>query len=184
MFQASGDLGLEDEACTADRVVGVPVDDLLERDLAIQLGIEGQEHGTQASRAVGTKDAEPQTARRRVAHRTCYTRAGFAGVRPGLGEHHVNRKLLSDRVAQLGEPADKFVRIGLVAASFPQENFVVDQVEETLGMVPELGFTRHEGLDEDPIALLPGGTLLVPEALAAIRPFAQCRARVRVGPVA
>jgi hypothetical protein len=39
MFEPSGDLGLLEEPLAADRVVGVLVEDLLEGDLAVQLGI-------------------------------------------------------------------------------------------------------------------------------------------------
>ena len=48
VFQAAGDLGLEQEAVPADRVVGVAVEDLLERDLAVELRVPGHEHFAQA----------------------------------------------------------------------------------------------------------------------------------------
>ena len=43
----------------AGRVVGVAVEDLLEGDLAVQLGVEGDEDGAQAAPGVGPEDAEP-----------------------------------------------------------------------------------------------------------------------------
>ena len=59
VLQPAGDLGLEQEPLAADRVVGVVVEDLLERHLAVQLGVEGDEDGAQAAPGVGPEDAEP-----------------------------------------------------------------------------------------------------------------------------
>ena len=44
VLQCAGDLGLGDEPLAADGVVGMLFEDLLERHLAVQLGIEGDEH--------------------------------------------------------------------------------------------------------------------------------------------
>ena len=51
VLQPAGDLGLEQEACAAVRVVGVLVEDLLEGDLAVQLAVEGHEDRPQPARA-------------------------------------------------------------------------------------------------------------------------------------
>ena len=59
VFEPAGDLGLEQEPLPAGRVVGVVVEDLLERHLAVQLGVERHEHGPQAAPGVGPQDAEP-----------------------------------------------------------------------------------------------------------------------------
>ena len=59
VLQPAGDLGLQEEPLAADRVVGVVVEDLLERHLAVQLGVEGHEDGAQAAPGVGPEDAEP-----------------------------------------------------------------------------------------------------------------------------
>ena len=59
VFEAAGDLGLDQEAGPADRVVGVVVEDLLEGDLAVQLAVERHEDGTQAPLGVRPEDAEP-----------------------------------------------------------------------------------------------------------------------------
>ena len=59
VLQAAGDLGLEQEAGAAGRVVGVAVEDLLERHLAVQLGVERHEDGAQAAAGVRPEDAEP-----------------------------------------------------------------------------------------------------------------------------
>ena len=59
MLQPAGDLGLDHEPLAAGRVVGVVVEDLLERDLAVQLAVECHEDGAQAAAGVGPQDAEP-----------------------------------------------------------------------------------------------------------------------------
>ena len=59
VLQPAGDLGLEQEPLAAGRVVGVVVEDLLERHLAVQLGVEGHEHGPQAAPGVRPEHAEP-----------------------------------------------------------------------------------------------------------------------------
>ena len=53
MLEPAGDLGLDQEALSARRVVSVVVEDLLERDLAVELGVHGNEHGTEAAAGVG-----------------------------------------------------------------------------------------------------------------------------------
>ena len=59
VLQPAGDLGLDQEPLAADRVVGVMVEDLLERHLAVQLAIQRHEHGAQAAPGMGPQDAEP-----------------------------------------------------------------------------------------------------------------------------
>ena len=59
MLQPAGDLGLEQEPLAAGRVVGVVVEDLLERHLAVQLGVQRHEDGAQAAPGVRPQDAEP-----------------------------------------------------------------------------------------------------------------------------
>ncbi len=59
VFEPAGDLGLKQEPLAADRVVGVVGEDLLERDLAVQLGVERHEHGAQATPGVRPQDTEP-----------------------------------------------------------------------------------------------------------------------------
>ena len=59
VLQPAGDLGLEQEPLAAGRVVGVLVEDLLQRHLAVQLGVERHEDGPQAAPGVGPQDAEP-----------------------------------------------------------------------------------------------------------------------------
>ncbi len=60
MLQSAGDLGLQEEAGAAVGVVGVVVEDLLQRDLAMQLGVECHEDGAEAAPGVGPEHAEPQ----------------------------------------------------------------------------------------------------------------------------
>src|SRR5262249_27252486 len=59
VLQAAGELGLGDEPLAADRVVGVPLEDLLERHLAVELGIEGDEDLAQAAPCMRPEQAEP-----------------------------------------------------------------------------------------------------------------------------
>ena len=59
MLEPAGDLGLEQEPLAADRVVGVVVQDLLERDLAVELRVEGDEDRPQAAPGMRPEDAEP-----------------------------------------------------------------------------------------------------------------------------
>ena len=48
-----------EEPLAAGRVVGVPVEDLLQRHLAVQLGVQRHEDGAQAAPGVRPEDAEP-----------------------------------------------------------------------------------------------------------------------------
>ena len=55
MLQPAGDLGLEQETLAAHRVVGVTVQDLLERHLTVQLVIERHEDGARPPLACGRR---------------------------------------------------------------------------------------------------------------------------------
>jgi len=81
----------------------------------------------------------------------------------------VNLKLVSDRVLQLGKAAGVFVRLECLAAPFAQDNLVVNQVEESIGIVPQVGVTFQESLDEDALALRPSAVLFGEELFLAIR---------------
>ncbi len=59
MFQSAGDLGLCEETLTTDSVVGVLVEDLLQRHFAVQLGVQSHKDGAQAAAGVGSQNAEP-----------------------------------------------------------------------------------------------------------------------------
>ena len=59
VLQAAGDLGLDEEPPAAGRVVGVLLEDLLERDLAVQFAVEGHEDGAEPAAGVRAEDAEP-----------------------------------------------------------------------------------------------------------------------------
>ena len=59
VLQPAGDLGLGDEPLAADRVVGVLLEDLLQRHLAVQLAVERHEHRAQAAPRMRPQDAEP-----------------------------------------------------------------------------------------------------------------------------
>ena len=60
VFQPAGDLGLEQEPTSAVRVVRVRVEDLLQRHLAVELGVEGDKDRPQTAPGVGPQHAEPQ----------------------------------------------------------------------------------------------------------------------------
>ena len=59
VLQSAGDLGLGDEPLAADRVVGVLLENLLERHLTVQLGIQGHEHLAQTAARMWPEQAEP-----------------------------------------------------------------------------------------------------------------------------
>ena len=59
VLQPAGDLGLGDEPLAADRVVGVLLQDLFQRHLAVQLAVERDEDGAEAAPGMGPQDAEP-----------------------------------------------------------------------------------------------------------------------------
>ncbi len=59
MLQSAGDLGLQQEPLAAGRVVGVIVEDLLQRHLAMQLGVQRHEDGTESASGVGAEDPKP-----------------------------------------------------------------------------------------------------------------------------
>ncbi len=69
VLQPAGHLGLELEPGSVPRVVGEAVLDLLERHVAVQLGIQGHEDLAQPSPGMRTEDAEPSAGGRRLAHR-------------------------------------------------------------------------------------------------------------------
>ena len=58
VLQPTGDLGLQEEPPPAIGVVGVPVEDLLERHLAVELGVQRHEDGAEAALGMGPEDAE------------------------------------------------------------------------------------------------------------------------------
>jgi hypothetical protein len=59
MLQSAGDLGLQQEPLAAGRVVGVIVEDLLQRHLAMQLGVQRHEDGTESASGVGAEHPKP-----------------------------------------------------------------------------------------------------------------------------
>jgi hypothetical protein len=59
VLQPAGDLGLQQEATAADRVVAVAVEDPLQGHLAVQLGVQRHEDGAQAAFGMRPQDAEP-----------------------------------------------------------------------------------------------------------------------------
>ena len=58
MLEPAGDFGLDQKALAAGGIIGVFVKDLFEGDLAMELIVEGDEHGAQAAARVRAEDAE------------------------------------------------------------------------------------------------------------------------------
>jgi len=69
VLQPACDLGLGDEPLTADLVVGVLLQELFQRHLAVQLAIQRHEDVAQPAPRMGSQDAEPLAVAGRGAHR-------------------------------------------------------------------------------------------------------------------
>ena len=76
VLQPAGDLGLQHEPLAADRVVGVLLEDLLERHLAVQLGVERHEHLAQPAPRMRPEQAEPLAIAGRPADAKVAVRSG------------------------------------------------------------------------------------------------------------
>ena len=55
VFQAAGDVGLEQEAGAADHIVGMPLEELIERHPAMQLLVQSHQDGAEAALACGRR---------------------------------------------------------------------------------------------------------------------------------
>ena len=88
MLEAAGNLGLDQEAPAAARVVGVPAEDLFESDLAMELGVEGDEVGVAnaGSTVVASTPKPPKTAGEKIADE------GEGGTK--IAEYLVAQKLI------------------------------------------------------------------------------------------
>ncbi len=110
MFQAAGDLGLDQEPLSAGRVVGVVVEDLLEGNLAIQLAVERDEHGAQTASGVWPQHAEPLAVAGRGAdgqrHRAVLV-GGIVRARADAGERRLDLRAADPRQALLGRLAGR-----------------------------------------------------------------------------
>ena len=82
VLEAAGNFGLQEEALAADRIVGVPVEDLFERDFAVQLDVHGDEDGPQATLGVRAEDTESLALGGGAAHRVA---GGTVGIGADLG---------------------------------------------------------------------------------------------------
>ena len=67
VLEPAGDLGLLEEPLAAHRVIGVGVEDLLERNLAIQLAVERHEDSPEPALGVRAQEAKPLAAGGRCA---------------------------------------------------------------------------------------------------------------------
>ena len=165
MFQPPGDLGLDQEASPARRVVGVVVEDLLEGDLAVQLAVEGHIDGAEAALGVRPEDAEPLALEGRRADDLAgrLVRVIHLGGRPdqrhGHGQVGITQgfELLSSRGAGC-EGGEGFFRVAAVKLEMlighrdeERPTLLVDcpAIDEDLGQGPALGpGPRREGGDQ------------------------------------
>ena len=113
MFEAPGDLGLEDEPGPAAGVVGMAIEDLLEGELAVQLVVDRHEDGPQAALGVGPEAAEapPVGGRPRREGGAPLARAGERGGRVGRLDGRVGSgRALVGVASGSGPPASSNVR--------------------------------------------------------------------------
>ena len=103
VLQPAGDLGLEQEPLAAGRVVGVVVEDLLERDLAVQLAVERHEHRPQPAPGVRPQDAEPLAVAGRRADGVGGRAVGIAVLGRAVPGGHMAERRLDIRVAEPGQ---------------------------------------------------------------------------------
>ena len=107
VLEPAGDLGLDHEPLAAGRVVGVLLEDLLEGDLAVQLGVERHEHGPQAAPRMRPQDPEPLAVAGGRADRVSgrpvdVVIIGFAGLAvPAAGD--AGKRGFDGGLAQLGQ---------------------------------------------------------------------------------
>ena len=86
VFEAAGDLGLEQKPSSTGLIVGVAIEDLLERHLTIEFRIECDEHRPKATPRMRTQHAESLAPRARSCERIGSAR-------------HFHRELRSSRPA-------------------------------------------------------------------------------------
>src|SRR6516165_6313388 len=60
VLEPAGDLSLDEEPLAASGIVSVVIKELLQRHLAVELGVEGDEDRTQPPSGAGPQDAEPR----------------------------------------------------------------------------------------------------------------------------
>jgi hypothetical protein len=132
VLQPAGDLGLGQEPGAAGRVVGVAVEDLLQRHLAVQLGVKCHEHHAQTATGVGAQHAEPlAVAGGRaddVGH--CMVDVGIAvGVRPAadVGERGLDDGAAGSCQALAGRAVQVEGREALLGVAAVEPEVRVDQ---------------------------------------------------------
>jgi hypothetical protein len=107
MLQPAGDLGLEQEAAPTGGVVGVLVEDLLERHLAVELGVQRDEDGAQAAPGMGPHDPEPLAVGGRRAQRIAGRAVGVAVVGRGAARGDLAERPLDVRVLHGGQALER-----------------------------------------------------------------------------
>ena len=120
VLEAAGDLGLDEEPLAADRVVGVMVEDLLERHLAVQLAIEGHEDGPQGASGMGPEDVEPLDFERGRSNRRVCSAVGVIVIvgraqrRADVPEGRLNVRAAGAHEAFASGPSDRKDRKALL----------------------------------------------------------------------
>jgi hypothetical protein len=99
----------------------------------------------------------------------------------GRPQRLVSGKLPDERPGPRRESAHVLFGLGRIAAPPPQEELVVDQVEELLQILLESRVSRQELLDQRPLAALPTRALLVVDCLDEGRTRALRIRRLAVG---
>jgi hypothetical protein len=110
MLQATGDLRLQNEPLAAGWIVGVGVEDLLQRHLAVQLGVQRDEDGPQAALGMGPQHPEPLAVAGGRAHRvgggTVRVSLLLGRARADLSERGVDLRVTELSQALAGGRAD------------------------------------------------------------------------------
>ena len=80
VLESAGHFGFQEKPRPTDRIIGVLVEDLLERDLAVKLAVQRDEDSAQTTLGVGSQDAESLSIGRGRADAVC---GGGVGVITG-----------------------------------------------------------------------------------------------------
>ena len=97
-----------------------------------------------------------------------------------FGEHSVDLELLFDGSTEFGKAAHVFQRGRRLATLFAKNELTVDQVQEQVGVVPDLTVTLQELFDENAFAALPAIVLFAQKPLAAVGPRVFRRGRIHI----
>src|SRR5262249_44897046 len=97
------------------------------------------------------------------------------GSRLGLGrqflqlQRQMKRDLLLERRRMLWKSGGQLVELRGLASALAQEILVIDQVDDALGIVRDLGVFGENLFDRERLAAFPGGALPVPQLQGEVR---------------